>query len=77
MARLGFRIRPSRSLTPALLVAATLAGLAGCRQPLFSDRYARSQYDRYDRARNQFAPAYTEDEFGRQKPNLRGRLEPK
>lgn len=50
---------------------------AGCSQPLFSPRETRSQYDRYDRVRNEYEPQYIEDEFGRKKPNIRGRLSPK
>lgn len=34
----------------------------------------RTQYDRYDGIRNQRVPAYVEDEFGRQRPNIKGRL---
>ncbi len=61
------------------LAAAALAAasLAACNQPLFSERNPRTQYDRYDRARGQFAPAYLEDEYGRKEPNLKGRLDPK
>ncbi len=58
-----------------LAVGATV--LAGCAHPLFSPKKSRSQYDRYDKSRNQFAPQIVEDEFGREEPNLWGRLEPK
>jgi len=51
--------------------------MTGCSQPLFSPKKQRSQFDRYDRSRNQFAPQVVEDEFGREEPNLWGRLEPK
>lgn len=54
-----------------------LGGLAGCHQPLFSERDERSQFDRYDKSRDQFAQQYVEDEFGRREPNLWGRLKPK
>lgn len=53
-----------------------VALLAGCATP-FSKKEPRTQYDTYDAMRNQYAPQYVEDEFGRQKPNLRGRLGPK
>lgn len=55
---------------------ALLAGLAlaGCHDPLFAQGEARSQYDAYDAVRDQRAPAYFEDPYGRQRPNLRGRL---
>lgn len=51
--------------------------LGGCHKPLFSERDQRSQYDRYDKSRDQFAQQYVEDEFGRREPNLWGRLKPK
>ncbi|MEO1130677.1 MAG: hypothetical protein AAFX05_13370 [Planctomycetota bacterium] len=60
----------------AVLLLACAAGW-GCNKPLFSPREERSQFDRYDRSRNQYAPQFVEDEFGRQEPNLKGRLEPK
>lgn len=49
-------------------------GMSGCAKPLLSPREPRSQYSRYDLVRNQYAPQYLEDEFGRRIPNLRGRL---
>lgn len=49
----------------------------GCSKPLLSPEANRSQYDRYDAVRNQYASQYTEDEFGRRRPNLKGRLLPK
>lgn len=58
-----------------LLVAA--CGLSGCTKPLFPTGEPRTQYDRYDLVRNQYAPQYTMDEFGRRRPNLRARLLPK
>ena len=58
---------------------AIVMGMAasGCGKPLLSSQDQRSQYDRYDRVRNKYAPQYVMDEFGREQPNLRGRLEPK
>lgn len=50
---------------------------SGCSKPLLSPEDSRSQYDRYDRSRNQYSPQYVEDEFGDRTPNLRGRLAPK
>jgi len=47
---------------------------AGCRQPPLRADDPRSQYDRYDLSRSEFEPAYRYDEFGRRRPNLRGRL---
>ncbi len=46
----------------------------GCRQAPLTEKDVRSQFDRYDSVRDDFAPAYLEDEYGRKKPNLRGRL---
>lgn len=47
---------------------------AGCFKSALSTKDDRSQYDRYDHARNERAPTYVQDEFGRRQPNLRGRL---
>lgn len=62
---------------PSALLALVLAAgvfTLGCEQPLLSDSGERSQFDRYDAVRSRRAPPYVEDEFGRQRPNLRGRL---
>lgn len=69
--------RPLRRLVVLCGMIATGWALCGCQKPLFSDRYERTQYDRYDRSRNQYARQYVEDEFGRKEPNLWGRLSPK
>lgn len=59
-------------------VAAALLGLClgstGCVKTIYRRGDPRTQYDRYDASRNQFAPDYIEDEYGRLEPNLRGRL---
>ncbi|MDX2118276.1 MAG: hypothetical protein SFY96_08860 [Planctomycetota bacterium] len=57
-----------------LSVAAMAALLGGCTDPLLAPNEPRSQYDRYDAIRAQRAPSYLEDEYGRRRPNLRGRL---
>lgn len=49
-------------------------GVGGCRQAPITEKDERSQFDRYDAVRDSYAPAYLEDEYGRKKPNLRGRL---
>lgn len=54
-----------------------MATLAGCQKPLFPANKPRTQFDRFDEVRNQSAPQYVEDEFGRRRPNITGRLEPK
>ncbi|MCB9842266.1 MAG: hypothetical protein H6812_03295 [Phycisphaeraceae bacterium] len=59
----------------ALAIGAVMS--AGCSKALLSPRDERTQYDRYDVARGQYEPQYIEDEFGRRKPNLRGRLSQK
>jgi hypothetical protein len=51
-------------------------GLASCSKPLLSARDERSQFDRYDRVRNEYASQFIEDEYGRRLPNLRARLRP-
>lgn len=62
----------------ALTLSAFLAGLlAGCAKPLLSRTEERTPFDRYDGVRGQVAPQVVEDEFGRFKPNVRGRLMPK
>ncbi len=83
------RDRPSRLLPPRaprrptraawLAVALTLsAGLtAACSKPLFNPEDDRSQYDRYDSIRANYAQQFVEDEFGRRQPNLRSRLTPR
>ncbi len=62
-----------------ILVAAVLCAgvLASCGKPLLSPKDERSQYDRYDRVRNDYAPQFVMDEYGRQLPNLRERLKPR
>lgn len=51
--------------------------LAGCAKPLLSPEEERTPFDRYDALRAQYAQQVIEDEFGRQKPNLRARLSPR
>lgn len=53
---------------------AVVCALGGCAKPLLSPNEPRSQYSRYDLVRGQGAPQYIADEFGRRRPNLRGRL---
>lgn len=61
-------------LIALLIGGATMLSASGCYKPLLSPEEERSQYDRYDAIRAQRAPAFIEDEFGRRRPNLRGRL---
>lgn len=69
--------RPGGRCAIALALLGAAVVIAGCSAAPFSKKDPRTQYDRYDAVRNQYAPPYIEDEFGRQKPNLRGRLTPK
>lgn len=69
--------RRTQSIAPLLISAAAALTLSGCQKALFTDRDTRSQYDRYDRVRNQYEPPYLFDEFGAEVPNIRGRLTPK
>lgn len=62
----------------SILVAAIASTcLVACGKPLLSAKDERSQYDRYDRVRNEYAAQFVEDEFGRRIPNLKARLSPK
>ena len=68
-------VRPTRTGVCCVLGAGVLCLVAGgCAKPLLSPTEPRSQYSRYDLVRGQYAPQYVEDEYGRRKPNLRGRL---
>lgn len=69
---------PSRSCRRGLAglgVGLVLLG-GGCRKPLLTADEERSQFQRYDRVRELDQPSYYMDEFGRRRPNLRGRLQP-
>ena len=68
------RTRTLRCAALGLSLAGVTTALTGCVDPLLSPNEPRSQYSRYDLVRGRFAPQYVEDEFGRRKPNLRGRL---
>lgn len=61
----------------AFLAAISGAGcllLAACMSTPLERDGERSQYDRHEALRGNYAEAYVEDEFGRMIPNLRGRL---
>ncbi len=82
-AQQGPRCAPSArrllcSLALALAATCLLAmGTTGCTEPLLAAKDERSPFDRYDAVRNQYAPQYVENKFGRREPNLSGRLGPK
>lgn len=67
-------MRPMRVCRWICGVCCAAAMLAGCQKPLLSPDEPRSQYDRYDAVRAQRSPSYVFDEFGRRRPNVRGRL---
>jgi len=71
-------LEPSRRVSPRIVVVVLAAGcllaLGGCQKTALRAKDDRSQFDRYDQARNQRAEPFTEDEFGKRTPNLRGRL---
>ena len=60
-----------------LLAIGVVVCLGGCADPLLAPDEPRSQYDRYDAARDQRAASTYFDEFGYSRPNLRGRLLPR
>lgn len=66
--------RSNRSRLVFLALAGALLTAPGCRKPLLATNEERSQFDRYDRVREQAPSPYYMDEFGRRRPNLRGRL---
>ena len=60
-----------------LVVLVAVAGAASsCNKPLFPENSARTQFETYDRLRQQSAPLEEEDEFGQPRPALRARLTP-
>lgn len=53
---------------------AVILAIGACHKSALRPDDTRSQFDRYDATRNERAPAFVEDAFGRRQPNLRGRL---
>lgn len=68
------RRRSARPAARALLLFAAALLLAGCAKPLLSPSEERTPFDRFDALRANAAPQVIEDEYGRNQPNLRGRL---
>lgn len=58
---------------PAILAGAMLA-VGGCGGPMNRPKDPRSQFERVDALRDRSQPAEIEDEYGRFRPNLSGRL---
>lgn len=59
----------------AILLTVAWAGF-GCNKPLFPENSARTQFETYDRLRQQSTQLEEEDEFGQKRPALRARLTP-
>ncbi len=57
-----------------LCLVGALWTMGGCQKTALRPQDTRSQFDQYDRARNQRAQPFLEDEFGRRTPNLSQRL---
>ena len=74
MGRSHAHIRLPNAAVGLLMLAGVCIASAGCAEVLFDPKKPRTQYDRYDRLRGDYAPQYIEDEFGQRHPNLRGRL---
>ncbi len=64
-------------MTACCVAGCAVAALSGCAKPLFSPDEYRSQYDRFDAARGEYAAQYTFDAYGRRRPNIYGRLVPR
>lgn len=60
----------------SVVVAALLTIGGGCQRPLFNEKDPRSQFDTYDRLRQQNQSLLVPDEFGNPQPALRARLSP-
>ncbi|MEM8875485.1 MAG: hypothetical protein AAGD32_14655 [Planctomycetota bacterium] len=65
-----YRARLICSLAIALLALT----VTGCRKSPLPTDAPRSPYERYDALRGQTVPKTVTDSFGREQPNLRGRL---
>ena len=68
--------RSTRCLVRLACAACVALCAAGCNKPLFPENSARTQFETYDRLRQQSTPLEEEDEFGQKRPALRARLAP-
>jgi hypothetical protein len=59
----------------SVALSAACLGTA-CNKPLFPENSARTQFETYDKLRQQSTPLEEEDEFGQKRPALRARLAP-
>jgi hypothetical protein len=72
----GSVARITRLIACAAVTASVALSAAGCNKPLFPENSARTQFETYDRLRQQSTPLEEEDEFGQKRPALRARLAP-
>lgn len=59
-----------------MLIMAVVTVASGCQKPLFADKAPRTQFDTYDKLRQQNQSLLVPDEFGNPQPALRARLSP-
>jgi hypothetical protein len=64
------------AITAAACMLMLIHALGGCYDPLFPADTPRTQFEIYDRMRNNYAPADQPDVFGKPQPALRERLSP-
>lgn len=65
---------PVRKIVSGHIVVGLVLGLSGCIKPLFPKDQPRTQFETYDRLRNQEVPLEEPDVFGNPQPALRARL---
>ena len=71
-------MRPlARIIVSVATVLAALLALGGCQDVLFPADTPRTQFEIYDRMRNQYSAPEEPDVFGRPQPALRERLSQK
>ena len=74
------RVREARCrplLVGGLALTALLIPMSGCQDVLFPPNTPRTQFEAYDRMRNEAAPEKEYDALGKEKPALRARLAPR
>ncbi len=73
-------LKPERKSTPCrlvpLVVVASVLTTTGCQRKLFGPNEPRTQFETYDRMRQQDAVTEEPDLYGRTQPALRARLTP-
>ena len=66
--------RAGSSAIIIMIGMAVIGTLGGCQKSALRPDDPRSQFERYDQARNEHAQPFLQDEFGRRTPNLSERL---